>query len=205
MSNDSKETVLAQIIIQVIKERNPKTVKQLASLVKERLPSHEQEILKSILKLESEGKIRLATQLRPTSLKLVTFLRTEQALWFWATIAIAIATAIAVFTIPEDFYPWVYIRYGLGSVFILWLPGYTFMRALFPEKELDSIERFALSLGVSLALVSIVGLLLNYTPFGIQLAPITLSLLALTIILATTAIIRAHKASLKLKYILKVA
>jgi uncharacterized membrane protein len=79
------------------------------------------------------------------------------------------------------------------------------MRALFPEKELDSIERFALSLGVSLALVSIVGLLLNYTPFGIQLAPITLSLLALTIILATTAIIRAHKASLKLEYILKVA
>jgi uncharacterized membrane protein len=103
----------------------------------------------------------------------------------------------------------VYLRYVLGAVFVLWLPGYAFIKALFPqnlpfakalarlsdtsEKELDAIERIALSLGMSIALVPIVGLLLNYTPWGIRLTPIVLSLLALTTILSTAGIIREHQ------------
>jgi uncharacterized membrane protein len=90
----------------------------------------------------------------------------------------------------------------LGSIFVLWLPGYTFIKALFPvepplktsKESLDTIERIALSLGMSLALVPIVGLLLNYTPWGIRLTPIVLSLLALTLIFATAAVIREYQA-----------
>ena len=59
---------------------------------------------------------------------------------------------------------------------------------------MDTIERVALSLGMSLALVPIVGLILNYTPWGIRLTPITLSLLALTIVFATAAILREYQA-----------
>jgi uncharacterized membrane protein len=95
----------------------------------------------------------------------------------------------------------VYVRHVLGTIFVLWLPGYTFIKALFPTKvpiqtsseDLDKIERIALSIGLSLALVPIVGLLLNYTPWGIRLTPIVLSLFALTIIFATAAIIREHQ------------
>ena len=64
-----------------------------------------------------------------------------------------------------------------------------FIKALFPTKELDNIERTALSVGMSLALVPITGLL-NYTPWGIRVTPVTLSLLALTITFATAAVIR---------------
>jgi uncharacterized membrane protein len=46
---------------------------------------------------------------------------------------------------------------------------------------------------MSLALVPLVGLLLNYTPWGIRLTPITLSLLALTIALTITGLIREHQ------------
>jgi hypothetical protein len=210
---NSTEKELTQTIIQAIKERKPETVKQLTSIVKERSSIPEQVILDFILKLQSEGKIILAKQQPPTSPKLATYLKTGQALWYWTTITITIATAAVVFTIPEDFYPWVYIRYVLGSVFVLWLPGYTFIKALFPqnlpfakaiarsletpEKNLDIIERIALSIGMSLALVPIVGLLLNYTPWGIRLTPIVLSLLALTTILATAAIIREHQTKMK--------
>ena len=59
---------------------------------------------------------------------------------------------------------------------------------------MDNIERVALSLGMSLALVPIVGLILNYTPWGIRLTPIPLSLLALTIIFATAALLREYQA-----------
>jgi len=64
---------------------------------------------------------------------------------------------------------------------------------------LDTIERVALSLGTSLALVPIDGLLLNYTPWGIRLTPTVLSLLALTIVFATAAIIRENQATRHLK------
>jgi predicted Zn-ribbon and HTH transcriptional regulator len=193
LTNDSKEAKITETIIQVIKEKNPQTVEQLTTLVKEKTKIPEKEILDHIIKLQNTGKIRLTKQMPPTPMKLGGYLKTEQAIWYWATITIAIATVAAVFTIPENFYPWIYIRYALGTIFILWLPGYTFIKALFPEKELDSIERIALSIGMSLALVPIVGLLLNYTPFGIRLTPITLSLLALTLTFATAALIREHK------------
>jgi uncharacterized membrane protein len=83
----------------------------------------------------------------------------------------------------------------------LFLPGYAFIRALFPQKAqtatntetMDNIERIALSIGMSLALTPIVGLILNYTPWGITLIPITLSLLALTVVFATAAILREHQ------------
>ncbi len=45
---------------------------------------------------------------------------------------------------------------------------------------------------MSLALVPLVGLLLNYTPWGIRLTPVTLSLLALTIILTIIGLLREH-------------
>ena len=129
----------------------------------------------------------------------------EKAVWYWTTIALAVATVIAVFIIPENAYPIVYIRYLLGSIFILWLPGYTFIKALFPTKvpiktsseSLDTIERVALSIGMSLALVPIVGLLLNYTPWGIRLAPVTLSLLGLSVTFATVAMIREQSEDAK--------
>mgnify|MGYP001073390751 CR=1 FL=1 len=197
MTNDSKEAKITETIIQVIKEKNPQTVEQLTAFVKEKIKIPEKEILNHIIKLQNTGKIRLKKQIPPTPTKLGTYLKTEQAIWYWATITIAIATVATVFMIPEDFYPWVYIRYALGTIFILWLPGYTFIKALFPEKNLDNIERIALSLGMSLALVPIVGLLLNYTPWGIRLTPIVISLLALTLTFATAALIREYKAVAK--------
>jgi len=202
LSTNSVKKDTSQIIIEIIKEKKPQTIEQLLSLAKERLQIPEQKITETILRLQNEGKITLLKQQQPASSKLTTYLKTEQTHWYWITIAIAVLTAAVVFTISEEFYPWVYVRYVLGTIFVLWLPGYSFIKALFPtqapiktsQKSLDTIERIALSLGMSLALVPIVGLLLNYTPWGIRLTPIVLSLLALTLIFATAAVIREYKA-----------
>jgi uncharacterized membrane protein len=81
----------------------------------------------------------------------------------------------------------------------MFVPGYALLRVLFPfESPLKSIvERGALSLGMSLAVVAIVGLILNYTPWGIRLVPVTVSLFVLTTILATTAVILEYQAKFK--------
>ena len=203
MSDKAENEELTKSIINTIQEKKPQTIKQLVNFVKEKVPISEQEIIKSILKMQSEGKISFTKLPPPTPKKFTACLKTEQSLWYWITITTAVATAITVFAIPEDFYPWVYIRYVLGTIFVLWLPGYSFIKALFPTQppikmpteNLDTIERIALSLGMSLALVPIVGLLLNYTPWGIRLTPIVISLLALTVVFATAAVIREYKSN----------
>ncbi len=74
---------------------------------------------------------------------------------------------------------------------ILFIPGYMLISALFPRREdLDGIERVALSFGLSIAVVPLVGLALNYTPWGIRLEPVVASLIALTLILTLVGAIR---------------
>jgi uncharacterized membrane protein len=173
--------------------------------VKEKTVIPETKIIEHIIRLQSQGKITLKPLPTPPPQKLSIYLKTKEAYWYWITLILAATTTITTFTIPENAYPIVYIRYLLGTVFVVWLPGYSFIKALFPTeppfktsaKSLDSIERLALSIGMSLALVPIIGLLLNYTPWGIRLTPIVLSLLVLTTIFATVGIIREHKSQLK--------
>jgi len=189
-TKQSKPLAIDQHILLTAREKNPETVEQLIKLVQLRHPTPEQEIMKHILHLQNQGKLALREHTAPLPRTVERYLLTKQATWFWTIIALAITTTTLVFTIPEDAYPLVYARYLLGSIFVLWLPGYSLIKALFPTKELDNIERTALSIGMSLALVPITGLLLNYTPWGIRLTPVTISLLALTMIFATAAVMR---------------
>jgi uncharacterized membrane protein len=81
---------------------------------------------------------------------------------------------------------------------VLFIPGYVTVEALFPKsRELDGIERSALSVGLSLVLVMLVGLLLNFTPWGIRLIPIVISLTILTLGLALVALGRRFSVSLE--------
>ena len=69
------------------------------------------------------------------------------------------------------------LRIALGLAFGLFFPGYTLIAALFPKKDsLNGIERLALSFGLSIVVVPLIGLILNYTPWGISLYPILVSL-----------------------------
>ena len=69
------------------------------------------------------------------------------------------------------------LRIILGLPFLLFFPGYVLIAVLFPRKsDLGRIERLVLSMGLSIAIVPLVGLVLNYTPWGIKLYPILVSL-----------------------------
>ncbi|UCG45998.1 MAG: DUF1616 domain-containing protein [Candidatus Bathyarchaeota archaeon] len=185
------------LILQLLEEERPKTIRQLVKLVREKVPLQEEKILDIILDLQKEGKVRLKENVIAAR-SLFSYLRTNRAYWYWITIILAATTAIFVFTVPEDAYPLVYVRYILGSFFVLWMPGYTFVKALYPtdvpirtsSPEFDTVERVALSIGMSLALVPLMGLLLNYAPWGIQPTSVTASLLTFALIFATAAVIR---------------
>jgi hypothetical protein len=201
LTQDSSQQALRTAILEITTKQKPETVEQLARQVHEQLPSFSNEqILDAILILQDEEKLHL-TRTQPLPSNITGYLKTSKASWYWITLATTLAAVLSVYLVPESAYPAVIVRYVLGAIFILWLPGYAFIKALFPvrlpiktaDKNLDAVERIALSFGMSLALVPIVGLLLNYTPWGIRLTPITLGLTALTLIFATAAVVRENQ------------
>ena len=77
----------------------------------------------------------------------------------------------------HPFLPIQAVRIILGLPLILWFPGYTLIAALFPKKSnLDPIERGVLSFGLSIAVVPLIGPVLNTTPWGIRPHSFLLSL-----------------------------
>jgi hypothetical protein len=183
-----------------MKTNKPETVQVLVKLVQQKYSLPQEEIMEHVINLQSQEKLILHEGYSPTPSTIKGYILSPQAYWYWIIMIIALVTATLIFTGSENAYPIIYVRYMLGSIFVLWLPGYSFIKALFPKeppiptgkKDLDSIERTVLSIVMSWALVPIAGLLLNYTPWGIRVTPITLSLLALTITFATVAVIREH-------------
>ncbi|MFB6104207.1 MAG: DUF1616 domain-containing protein [Halobacteriaceae archaeon] len=109
-----------------------------------------------------------------------------------ATIALVGAVNLAVFLPVLRETP---LRILLGLPFVLFVPGYAFIAALFPEagdppteddstrdRGIDGIERVALSFGLSIAVVPLIGLVLNFTPWGIRLTPIMVAVSAFTLL-----------------------
>lgn len=109
-----------------------------------------------------------------------------------AVVALA-AMALALLDGPS------WLRVPLGLLFVLAAPGYAFVAALYPERHvaaqeeggirrgLEPLERTALSLGLSIAIVPLLGLALNYTPWGIRLVPVILTVGAFTLVTSLVA------------------
>jgi uncharacterized membrane protein len=94
----------------------------------------------------------------------------------------------AVFALPGP------QRLLLGLPFIIFVPGYTLIFALFPmrkkKRTIDGIERIALSFASSIALVPLTAFALNFSPWGIRLEPLAVSLAILAIATALIGLAR---------------
>ena len=132
-----------------------------------------------------------------------------------AVIALVVATNVAAVAPVLRETP---LRVPLGLAFVLFVPGYAFVAALFPEASgsdegsgaeavdtsgaetwpptlgarsgIDGIERVALSFGLSIAIVPLIGLVLNFTPWGIRLVPILIAVSGFTLAAVGVAAIR---------------
>ncbi len=99
---------------------------------------------------------------------------------------LTILLVLAIFFTPSTI-----ARVILGLPFVLYFPGYALVSALFPKKEAtESIERIALSIGMSIAIVALIGLCLNYTTLGIRLEPVLYSVGSFIILMSVIALIR---------------
>ena len=92
------------------------------------------------------------------------------------------------------------LRLGLGLIYVLYVPGYCLMVALFPrEDDLDPIERIGMSIGLSIAIVPLLALLLDRLPWGIRLWPILLGEYGLMALCMGLALWRRHRLAIALE------
>ena len=82
MNKKATEDNLTRIIIELIEEKKPESVKQLAALVKERAGLSEKKIIDQILHLQNEGTISFRKPPQPTVHKLSVYLRSENVYWY---------------------------------------------------------------------------------------------------------------------------
>ncbi|MGA2386531.1 MAG: DUF1616 domain-containing protein [Candidatus Bathyarchaeia archaeon] len=83
------------------------------------------------------------------------------------------------------------LRYVFGFVFVVFLPGYCLINALFTGKNrLDSVEQLVLSVALSFGLDGLIGLFLGLSPIGINFTSITVSLSAVVLVFAAVALAR---------------
>jgi uncharacterized membrane protein len=83
------------------------------------------------------------------------------------------------------------LRIVLGLPMVLFLPGYTLLAALYVRKgQLKNLDRLALSFAASIAVVPLIGLLINYMPGGIGLASFYLLIALFILVMSAIAWIR---------------
>lgn len=192
-----------QTLIDMIENLHPETLEEAVRCARLRFPEDEEAIVERLLRLESEGKISFEKQVINGSCSFTEYLFSGRIIWFWFVLSIVISASVMVFVVPENAFPIVYVRYIFGSVFVLFLPGYCFIKAFFASKELDHIEQFALSIVLSLVLVPLVTFLLNYTTFGISNTTVIFCLIVLTMVFAFAAVVREYVVKKKIASINK--
>ncbi len=105
-----------------------------------------------------------------------------------------ITIAISLLLVPLVLFTTNVLRIIIGLAFLLFFPGYVLVAAIYPQKNsISAFERVALSFGLSIAVVPLIGLIVNYTPWGISPLPIVLSILIYLVIMSIVAWYRRQR------------
>jgi hypothetical protein len=187
-------STLDETILQIVKTKHPKNVREIVQLVQEQVDASLADIMMRAKDLQQKGLLILEEPTRPPR-RFSDFLSSRKSLWFWAAVCLTIFGFVSILFFPETGTPLSYARYAFGFILAVFLPGYCLTETLFPRKEaLDEIERFSLSIGLSFAVTALVGLFLGFTPFGLTLTTALPTLGAIVIVLALVALHRKYKA-----------
>lgn len=93
------------------------------------------------------------------------------------------------------------VRPIIGTIAVLFVPGYAFIAALFPQKTtLGNGVRLALSFGLSIVIVPLLEIALNFTPWGIRLGPTLVALVAFTLVCVVVASVRRRQLPLEQRF-----
>ncbi|MCW4024174.1 MAG: DUF1616 domain-containing protein [Candidatus Bathyarchaeota archaeon] len=198
VTNDQTKALIAQIIA----SEQPENVEQLVDIMQTRYFLSKEQVAAALIELEADETVSFVKGKAQRFFSIKDYLLSRCALWFWFSIVLSTVAAL-VFFLPANILAVAYTRYVLGLIFLAFLPGYVFIKAMFPADTKipikitseNKIERVALSLASSLCLAPLVALVLNYSPWGIRLESLTVCMLFLTLAFAFVAGYREYLAA----------
>jgi hypothetical protein len=189
-----KAKIKNQINTQLAEEK-PKDVKTLVDLITQKYQTPKEDIIQVLQEEEFKGELtfrepKIEPVTLPGSLKEYLFVKHFFSVEFWATIAlVTIMLVLTLIDVQTGFF--FYLRYVIVCVVMLILSGWTWTAALFPEldEKLRFMERFVTAIGLSVLILILDALFINYT-FGFNnVAPVTISLSIFTVLGLIIAII----------------
>jgi hypothetical protein len=104
------------------------------------------------------------------------------------TISVAVALGTGLLALPGMDIPW--LRALLGAPLVFLLPGYAVLTAFDPEHRLGRAEQLVASIGTSIALTVLIGLLLAWNGFRLAPASWIAALGGTTVVISFTAQLR---------------
>jgi len=179
----------------VLAEFKPKDIRSLIKLIEDKYDIPEEETISVIREREINQKIilqepiPLSTELpkKPREYFIKNNYYTKE---FWTSIGVMVLVLIFVLVDVESGF-FFYVRYAIVTFFMLILTGWSLTSTIFPEinDNFRFLERVATAIGLSLLILILDGLFLNYTfhftplSIGLSLIIITLVCMIITFIL----------------------
>ena len=148
-------------------------------------------VAKVLYRLADDGTVRLQEAPRRSDFSHYFF--SGRNLEFWALSSIPLITGLTMLGMQPNM-PISLVRYILGSLIVLFLPGYGVLKTLYLREEMPWVQLLVFSLGLSLAIIPLVGVVLNYSPWGITLSGVFVSFLVIDLSLLFTAAVRQFAA-----------
>jgi hypothetical protein len=191
------DEMIQEVILSVIKKKNPETVESLVEFIRADYLVSEDVVLKNIQILEIQQKVDFNLKLRPVTFS--EYLFSSNVYWFWCVIFIIILAHLVLWT-NVNIFSFLILRNFVGLAVVLYLPGYSLCKTMYPVKVpfnvqssiLEKIERVALSLCLSITIVPIIGLTLYGFPSGLDIFPLSETILVFTLFFSILAIWREY-------------
>ncbi len=131
-----------------------------------------EEVRDAIYQLKKEEEIEVFES--NTEVSFLNYIKNiSESFPFWLTVLISSIMLITIYLLPQTLTSF---RIVVGGILVFLIPGYASIQLLFPAKDMEITQQVVLSVGLSLAIVPLIGLLLNYSPWGLRLEPVMVSL-----------------------------
>jgi len=153
-----------EAIAAIVAERHPSTLAILKKCLEdERIKVSDEKLLPLIRQMQSDGEIKLYPAAKAGSFEeyLTSYWETW---WIYLTMAIAVSESLLVFTQSlTGALLLLRIVFGLGM--LGFIPGYLTVLIIFPGRQINNLERVALSIFLSVLISITMGVLLGLGPF----------------------------------------
>ena len=125
-----------------------------------------------------------------------SWLFSERILWFWLVIALTSSATVLTFLQFEEGSMLSVVKILLCSFYLLFIPGYSVLRASFSTSEIGKLEQFVFSLITSISIIITVELVLSYVSLTITAFSLTLSIAGITMISQIIALLKEQSLEL---------